>query len=389
MKPNILHELFKDAAQNFSLERFAQEIPSLHALKTTPQDAIYHAEGNVWIHTEMVCNELLSNPTYQKSNGIDKFIMFYAALLHDIGKPYTTVTEDTGRITSKGHSPAGSVDTRVILWENDIDFQTREEICNIIKYHQYPFYLLEQNNYVFSLHKLSQFLTLQNLFLVAESDIRGRITDSKQNIIDKIELTKEISLEENCLYNRKDIPPEVLYEYFNKNGRVPEHALTHLKTKSNVIVMAGLPAAGKDTWVEQKYSELPVISFDNTRKKLKLKYGDNEGQVIHSTIDEAKQLLRNGTDFVWNATHLTKKNREKTFSLISQYHGKISVDYLEHDKKTILSRNNNRDSSLSNEKLIKMLRKWDVLTPIEAHNVNYHPMQFENIVAKPFDKPKH
>jgi hypothetical protein len=39
-------------------------LPQLELAKTTPQDPIYHAEGDVWTHTQMVVTELLQDGDY-------------------------------------------------------------------------------------------------------------------------------------------------------------------------------------------------------------------------------------------------------------------------------------------------------------------------------------
>ena len=36
--------------------------PQLEKAKTMPQDPIYHAEGDVWTHTQMVVRALLDDP---------------------------------------------------------------------------------------------------------------------------------------------------------------------------------------------------------------------------------------------------------------------------------------------------------------------------------------
>src|SRR5579875_3871620 len=122
----ILKELLEDTlATQFKMSRYEDVLPSLTKLKTCPQDNIFHAEGNVYIHTEMVVNALLNNPHFQALTQDEKFICFYAALLHDIGKPLCTKEEEfEGRIkiTSRGHSKVGEIDSRIMLYELGVPF---------------------------------------------------------------------------------------------------------------------------------------------------------------------------------------------------------------------------------------------------------------------------
>lgn len=59
-----------------------------------PQDSQWHSEGNVYIHTEMVLNTLyeLFDGEASHLNDHQRMILTYAALLHDIGKPFCTAS---------------------------------------------------------------------------------------------------------------------------------------------------------------------------------------------------------------------------------------------------------------------------------------------------------
>ena len=363
-----LDEIFNSSEKHWSLDYLLNAFPIMKTFADTPQDSIYHAEGNVLIHTDMVVQELLALPEYQQAEYTDRLIMFYGALFHDIGKPLTTKTEDNGRITSKGHSKTGSILLREMFWENNAPFALREAVCNLISYHQVPFYLLNDKNYLFNLHSLSHKTKLSNLFSIAKADILGRVSDNIQTTLDNMSILQEIALEEQCFYQAKQIPENVRFSYFENQGKTPFEYIYPEEDTFTVQVLSGLPASGKDTWCKQ-HTELPIISFDDTRKQLKLKYGANEGLVVHTTIDNAKQYLRTKTPFIWNSTNLSKQNRDKTISLLRQYKAKVHIVYLEETKGTIFSRNNARDSSLTNNKIKEMVKKWEVPSSIEAHNL--------------------
>lgn len=46
-------------SSGFSFRRLSDRCPGLRALKNVPQDPSYHGEGDVYAHTEMVCERLL------------------------------------------------------------------------------------------------------------------------------------------------------------------------------------------------------------------------------------------------------------------------------------------------------------------------------------------
>ena len=59
-------------------------------LRQTPQSPVYHAEGDVLVHTLMVCDALKGLLVYKELNPLHQHIVYVAALLHDIGKIHTT-----------------------------------------------------------------------------------------------------------------------------------------------------------------------------------------------------------------------------------------------------------------------------------------------------------
>ncbi len=155
--------------------------PALRLLAETPQDPHYHAEGDVWTHTQMVVRALVEGADYQQACATERFVMFYAALLHDIAKPGTTVIDpQSGRIGQPGHSRRGAIDARILLWYLQVPFELREQICRIISVHQVPFFAIKGSrdgqSSEYLIHKLSHELDLHLLSAVAEADMRGRQT---------------------------------------------------------------------------------------------------------------------------------------------------------------------------------------------------------------------
>jgi hypothetical protein len=126
-----------DAAHN--------EFQFVRDMQSCPQDPIYHAEGDVWIHTRMVCEALIENRRWRALAPAEREIVFAASLLHDVAKPATTRDED-GRITSRGHSKRGEIMTRELLWRMGAPFQAREQVANLIRYHQIPFFLIDRRD---------------------------------------------------------------------------------------------------------------------------------------------------------------------------------------------------------------------------------------------------
>lgn len=365
---------------HINYEKWFELFPSLQILQETPQDKYYHAEGDVWTHTKMVLDALHTLDEYRNASPQDREIMYLAALLHDISKPACTVHEDDGRITSKGHSKRGAIDSRIMLWKLDYPFYMRESICNIIATHQVPFFAFDdkpKNDKIartpeYIAISLSWQLPLNCLLAVAKADMLGRDYAEKQKAMDDILLFEELCKELNCYDKKYIFPDEVTrLEYFLSNGAIASNYPFFKETGSNVYVMCGLPASGKSTWIKNNNPNLPVVSFDEAKETLGLKQSDNHGSAYQMVVSMAKEMLRKSEPFIWDATHLSPLMRNKTLNLLLDYNAYITLVYCEQPEKTIKSRNILRNTTLSNKKIDEMLFKWEVPTEIETHETLY------------------
>mgnify|MGYP003601535403 FL=1 len=347
--------------------------PVLEQAKTTPQDPVYHGEGDVWTHTQMVVSELLALADFQAASESEQRVLFLAALLHDVAKYRTTVINEQGRISQPGHSKKGALDARIVLWELGLPFAEREAVCSLIAVHQVPFFAFEDNRHGHTpqwlCHSLSWQTNIRLLCALAEADMHGRVCADKSQALDNIALLRELAREEGCEQTPKAFANEhTRLRYFQGHEVYPDFAL-QMPQGSRVTLMCGLPASGKNTWVAQHAAGVPVLSYDDTRQRLGLKYGANEGLVAHTVLEEAKAHLRAKQDFVWNATHLSAQMRQKNLATCFAYDAHVRMVYVEADKATLLKRNHVRDSSLSNAKLLQMLKHWEMPTKLEAHQL--------------------
>lgn len=351
-------------------------VPKLAPLATTPQDLIYHAEGDVWTHTLMVIQALTRLLAYHEADADTRFVLFVAALLHDISKPACTVHEEDGRISSKGHSGMGAIDARILLWKGGTPFDLRERVCQIIAVHQVPFFALGNDRRgrtpEFIAHSLSWDTRLSDLCAVAEADMRGRVSIHQRKALDDIALFEILAKEETCWDQPKAFPDgHTRLNYVRSQGQVPLQAPFHQTTGSRVTVMSGLPASGKNTWVAKHRAGVPVISFDDAKAELGIRPGETAGGAVHLAHDRAKALLRKKAPFVWNATHLDPLLRAKTLDLLYRYGAQVEMVYLEAPFRELFARNQARDTTLSNKKLEHMLLGWTMPSPNEVHALTH------------------
>lgn len=376
MNWTTLKALVPEPGKPCEMEAFLEAFPQLRLAADTPQSAPHHREGSVWVHTQMCLHELQELTEYRRLPRADQEVVFLGLLLHDIAKCSTTVVDpQTGRIGHPGHSRKGAIDARAALWDIGVPFEQREAICRLVQLHQYPMWALASSRSGKSPEYLVRWLSwqvnLRHLALLAEADMRGRICDDAQTALDNIELFRELAQEEACLDKpRQFVDAHTRVSYFRGADVHPDYPLFQ-EPGSKVTVMCGLPASGKNTWVEANRKGLPVVSFDDARSELGLRHGKNEGQVAHRAVDKAKELLRAKAPFVWNATHLSQSMRDKTLDLVFAYGAEVALVYLEQPRSELLRRNTRRDSSLSNKALQQLVHKWEVPALTEAHTVLY------------------
>ena len=69
-------------------------------------------------------------------------------------------------------------------------------------------------------------------------------------------------------------------------------------------MLSGLPGAGKDTLATGRYVALPQVSLDALRVETGAGPTGNQGRVIDLARQRAREHLRTGEPFVYNATNL-------------------------------------------------------------------------------------
>lgn len=352
-------------------------------MKSTLQNPLWHGEGDVWTHTRMVCEELINIPDYCALDRRRQQIVFIAALLHDIGKIPCTRLED-GEWVSPNHTLIGSKMAREFLWtQYDLCGSTelqqfRETVCTLIRYHSVPPHVLDQKDPAHRLVKIASDselildFSVELLCLLEEADVKGRVAQSKAESLELIELCREQAKEIGC-YRSPAGFPDSFSEYAYLAGRnVALGQEIYDDTWGEVILMAGLPASGKDTWIKKHYSHYPMISLDEIRRERKISPTDDQGIVIGAAREQAKEYLRKKQVFVWNATNLTPQIRQKQVDLFESYHASVRIVFLEAQWEEQLKRNRERKAEVPEGIICKMLGNMILPERFEAAQVEWN-----------------
>ena len=209
-KPSVGLELMREWG---IIERY---FPELHALISVPQDAKWHPEGDVWVHTMMVVDEMARELKRKREKGKEKeedekqqLKLLFSALCHDFGKPLTTTIEyedgkvekwqelnksvspethtktihyslftihSNTRIRALRHETAGLEPARNFLYRLTNEHDFIENILPLVEHHLKPSQFYAQGAKDGAIRRLATKVNIEALVAVAKADFLGRTT---------------------------------------------------------------------------------------------------------------------------------------------------------------------------------------------------------------------
>ncbi len=175
--------------------------PELDALRDVPQSTTYHPEGDVYVHTALVCQEAAQLRGTDHANNA---LLFFAALCHDLGKPKTTVyLTERDHYTARGHEKAGLTPTVSLLQSIKAPNALTDLVCALVEHHLKPICFPQQNagpaayrRLAYRLHKATCPITA--LADIARADQRGRTTEQDTENDIQTFVNTMTSLAETC-----------------------------------------------------------------------------------------------------------------------------------------------------------------------------------------------
>ena len=354
-------------------------------MSRTEQNPAFHAEGDVWTHTKMVCENLGMLDAFRTLSEDQQQAVFLAALLHDIGKIPTTRWEDD-KWTSPNHTLVGSKMARQFLWQElglcgtPEKQRLRETVCLLIRYHSFPPHAIDDSDGKRKLIAIAAsgqtcpMFTIELLCVLSEADALGRECmdeNDRLHMAEQVQLCREFAKESGCY----DVPypfpsSHTRYSYLARKDIPPEVEL-YDDTWGEAILLSGLPGTGKDTWIKENYPDLPMISLDEIRKEMKISPTENQSKVVEIARERARELLRKKQSFIWNATNLSPMIRKKQIKMFTQYHASARIVYLETDWQEQLRRNTSRPDAVPEQAICRMMEEFVLPEVQEAHNVEW------------------
>lgn len=350
----------------------ADYCPQLSMLKNIPQDLAYHAEGDVYRHTEMVCEKLTGLCEWRALKKEEQELLFLAAAFHDVGKAFCTKQEEEKWVSPRHTIVGEKVFRRMAYREAEqfgLRFQQRETAAKLIRYHGLPVWFWTKERAEALLLKAAESVPLRLLYLLAKADVQGRITNEPGQMEDQVDMfadyAKELGVWEGPYAFAN---PYTKYQYFHKEG-IWQGAQLYDDTEFDVILMSGLPLAGKDTWIEKYGMGSAVVSLDVIREQLGVPPAKKQGRVVQAALEQAKYFLRRKEPFIWNATNINEEIRQRLVSLSAGYGARVQIQYLEVPYRELLVRNQIRERDIPGNVLERMIQNMELPASWEAYGL--------------------
>jgi predicted kinase len=199
----------------------------------------------------------------------------------------------------------------------------------------------------------------------------GALPPIRRASFDQVALFGEFCRDEGCFDRPRAFASDhSRFLYFRRPTRDPDYA-AHDDTRGEMVLLSGLPGAGKDHVARERFGDLPQVSLDGLRVTLGIDPRDDQKAVVHAAQEAARALLRGGERFVVNGTNLSRDLRRQWLDLAVAYGARTQIVYVEVPRARLLTQNRERAAPVPMSALERMLDRWEVPDASEAHELHF------------------
>jgi predicted kinase len=324
----------------------------------------------------------------------DQIALYLATILHDIGKPPTSVfNEKKNKITAYGHDTVGVPLANEFLkkYFNEIPYRGREQILRLIENHMHPRMWMSDGTTTNKLKMLSLATNTKLLYLLSQADTLGRKANDMKASMMLLEMFKQ-NCEDMGLWDRQYRAPLAIhldnasYSLARWNilmNDAPESAETYDAAREmmdkpiphfQLMLMVGAPGSGKTFYrnkLVEQYPNLKVICMDDERKK---RCGNENDQSKNNQIfgwqeHELREAMKKRQSVMVDATNPTKRLRNTLWRIARENGALCSVVYFDIKLETLLKRNADREKRVPDDVVKRFYNALQSVTPWEADQI--------------------
>lgn len=382
------------------VEALGSDFPLLHELVHTPQDAKWHAEGDVFVHTAMVLEQAYAR-LRNEAAALDadrRFALVLAAVFHDIAKPLTTREQDFSgvvRIVAPRHADRGR---SWLAWAlpGQVPFPIAQQVLALVGHHHDVLRLVVEGRPAREYRRLARLADTELLYHLEAADIAGRVSLVCGRELELVELFRLYCEDyrawtrapytdwEAELYSMISDIDEATQQFIVEQSvrdfedgliSTPHEAaarsFSYRSAYSRLVVLCGPAGCGKSTWAASAYGDYSVVSLDALRRDI---VGDTEdqsknGQVLQAAKEQLREHLRKRRKVVWDATNVRRELRSGVLKLGFDYKAHVSLVVFYLAKHELYRRNNERERCVARNVIERQVTGMEWPYAHEAHRL--------------------
>lgn len=384
------------------IKKYGDKYPLLKLFKDTEQDLVWHAEGHVHIHTDMVLDEIykiIDDSKWCLSDSQKKVLMM-AAVFHDYAKPITTKSvERHGRIcvVASRHEFMGASLLFNLPRPQEITQSEWLSVIKLVAYHQMPKKAVRESyNFGGYMRLLNAAGDLKLLYLLELADMLGRTCEDMEENLLYLDLFKQDCeshglfgldgdlIQKEVRFNHSNLTDAVYHKglYDISEGNIPNLECTSVmpytnRPTPNLVILCGLPASGKSTLAKRLFSDYVVISLDSIRKELTGREEDQSqnDEVLRVAKSRLIECFRIGQNVVYDSTAFRFDFRSWVVDLARKYDVEYSyfirILCVMSDIDKSVSQDTTRTRSVGRERIKDMAEKFQIPTYLESDRVEF------------------